>query len=520
MTGVVCSLLFSLLSPWPSQAAERLEVSIDGVLLPIAVEDLRAWVGSGDRDRTELSTWLQLLDADSREGLIRLLQAPVLTRSSFGQQLLRSWAAGPLLDAIGALVQLTDGDSISSDDVLATLDALLKQRSSVSTIDLLEALPGEQLRLDLDALLGAAARWRSQLERHQALMSDLGQRQAQPLPPSRSESGEGSFMQTVLLPVSHRRYPLRLRLWRPSQGQADPLWVVLMPGLGGSPDHLEWLAQRLADGGRSVALLDHPGSDAAAVQALLEGREPFDGGAALQQRLLDLDAVLRAQSEQRIPLPGEEVVLIGHSLGALTALVATGLRPDPQVAQRCRLLLADLPLTNLSRLLQSELVERDVLTSSNVVVDAAGVVGLNSLGGVIWTSPEPNQPVGPLLLLGGTLDLITPPLEEQIALLPALSRHPASQVVVIEGASHFSPIRVEDTRSQKPEDDLFQLGEELVGVQPRRVQEVMAHEIKAFLDALGASKAPPRPEGAFSRDGVRWHRIGPKAADRLVRRYQ
>ena len=205
MTGVVCSLLFSLLSPWPSQAAERLEVSIDGVLLPIAVEDLRAWVGSGDRDRTELSTWLQLLDADSREGLIRLLQAPVLTRSSFGQQLLRSWAAGPLLDAIGALVQLTDGDSISSDDVLATLDALLKQRSSVSTIDLLEALPGEQLRLDLDALLGAAARWRSQLERHQALMADLGQREAQPLPPSRSDAGDSSFMPMVLLPVSHRR---------------------------------------------------------------------------------------------------------------------------------------------------------------------------------------------------------------------------------------------------------------------------------------------------------------------------
>ena len=519
MTGVVCSLLFSLLSPWPSQAADRLELSIDDVVLPIAVQDLRAWVSSGDRKRTELSTWLQLLDAESREGVIRLLRAPVLTRRSFGQQLLRSWAAGPLLDAIGDLVRLTDGDPISSDAVLATLDELLKERSSVSTIDLLEALPGEQLRLDLDALLGAAARWRSQLERHQALMADLGQRQAHPLPASRSVPEDRAFAQTVRWPVPHRPHPLRLQLWRPAGPKDARLWVVLMPGLGGSPDHLEWLAQRVADSGRSVALLDHPGSDAAAVQALLEGRQPFDGAAALQQRLLDLDAVLRAQSQQRIPLPGDEVVLIGHSLGALTAFVATGLPSDPQVAQRCTQLLADLPLTNLSRLLQCELVERKVLESSDLLVDVAGVVGLNSLGGVIWPSAG-TTPLGqPLLLLGGTLDLITPPLDEQIALLPALSRHPASQVVVIEGASHFSPIRVTGTSSLKPEDDLFQLGEELVGVHPRRVQEVMAEEITSFLDALGPSHSL-RPEGAFSRDGVRWHRIGPTAADRLDRRYQ
>ena len=97
--GLLSSLLLFTQGLWPVQAADRLEVEIDGVVLPITVEELGHWVRSGGRSRSELNTWLMLLDADSRAGLIRLLKAPVLTRRSFGQQMLRSWAARPLLDA-------------------------------------------------------------------------------------------------------------------------------------------------------------------------------------------------------------------------------------------------------------------------------------------------------------------------------------------------------------------------------------------------------------------------------------
>ena len=62
---------------------------------------------------------------------------------------------------------------VSSEEVLATLEALLLRQKSVSTLDLLEALPSERLRLDLDALVLAASRWRRQMERHQRLTSNL-----------------------------------------------------------------------------------------------------------------------------------------------------------------------------------------------------------------------------------------------------------------------------------------------------------------------------------------------------------
>ena len=182
---------------------------------------------------------MQLLDEESRLGLMQLLQAPVLTRRSFGEQVLRSWSAGRLLDAIGDVVRLMDGDRISSDVVLTTLEQLLKKRSQVSTLDLLEALPGQELRLDLDALVLAASRWRLQLKRHQALMTGLSQPEAMArfMPPSPSASSVQGM--AVQLPVAHRSTSLELRIWTPSNPRADRLWVALMPGLGGSPDHLK-----------------------------------------------------------------------------------------------------------------------------------------------------------------------------------------------------------------------------------------------------------------------------------------
>ena len=179
----------------------------------------------------------------------------------------------------------------------------------------------------------------------------------------------------------------------------------------------------------------------------------------------------------------------------------------------------DLPLTNLSRLLQCELMERRAFQSAAMVAPPAAVVGLNSLGSLIWPPDRLVSNPPPLLLIGGTLDLITPPLDEQIGLLAALGQHTASRAVVIEGASHFSPIRVDPSRLRRREDDLFQLGEELVGVNPRRVQRVIANEIVVFLARL-SDQPPASVAEHWSDGGVRWHRFPRASAQNLVRLLQ
>ena len=407
--GLLGSLLLSTCGSWPVRSTERVEVKIDGVVLPVSVDELGAFVRSSEGDpsqfsRSELSTWMTLLAPESKEGLIRLLNAPVLTRRSLGRQLLSSWGAGPLLDALGELIRVEDGGRINRSLVLSTLEQLLERQETVSTLDVLEALPTQQLRLDLDALVGAANRWRLELQRHQALMQALAQQEArlQPLNWSGRVTSSDEPRQLTLA-VGHRSRPLRVESWVPELPREDRNWVLMMPGLGGDPNHFHWLARALVQAGWPVALLEHPGSDAAAVQALLEGRQSFDGAEALRQRKADLVAVLDAQQQGDLNIPGDEVVLMGHSLGALTALLASGAAVVPGMEQRCEWALAGLPLTNLSELLQCELAAGRVLEGNAMLPLPRAVVGFNSFGGLIWPHHSSQALPLPLLLVGGTL---------------------------------------------------------------------------------------------------------------------
>ena len=521
--GLMGSLLLSTCGSWPVGSTERVEVKIDGLVLPVSVEELGDFVRSPTGDpsqlsRSELSTWMRLLAPESREGLIHLLKAPVLSRRSLGRQLLSSWGAGPLLDALGGLIRVEDGKRINRLLVLSTLEQLLEGQETVSTLDVLEALPTQQLLLDLDALVVAANSWRFELQRHQNLMRALSQEEArlQSLKGS-GRSPSSDVPRQSRLAVDHRSRPLRVERWIPQLPREDSTWVLMMPGLGGDPNHFHWLARSLMQAGWPVAVLEHPGSDAAAVQGLLEGRQSFDGVAALQQRLADLAAVLDAQRRGELNIPGDEVVLMGHSLGALTALLASGAELVPGIEQRCEGALAGLPLTNLSELLQCELAAGRVLEGNAMAPPARAVVGLNSFGGLIWPHGSSQALPLPLLMVGGTLDLITPPLDEQLALLAGLAEHPASRVVVVEGASHFSPIRVDGQGKASEGDDLFRLGEELVGVNPLSVQRVIAHEVIRFLDSL--SSEPPRNEAVHLMEAsskTRWHRLGRRRALQLM----
>ena len=79
--GLLSSLLFFNAGLWPSRAADRLEVEIDDVVLPVKVSDLGAWVRSEGKSRSELKTWLLLLDED------------ILRSSSKGYKLINSKTA-------------------------------------------------------------------------------------------------------------------------------------------------------------------------------------------------------------------------------------------------------------------------------------------------------------------------------------------------------------------------------------------------------------------------------------------
>ena len=489
--GLTTSVLFALpavaLLQRPALAAIELGVELDGLRLPVDLAELEAWSRNPRRDGGDLAVWLNLLEPQSRRGLIRLLQAPLLRDRSFGLQLLSSWSGEQMLQEVGELLTSPDGRS-TAPELLGTLRRLLLHQESVSAIELLRALPEPRLVLRIDALLDLAEQWRLQLTLQRAALIGL-QQLALPLRRYRATAlapEAGARPRRLLLPVPHRSAPLPLELWPSPDPDRGP-WVLLMPGLGGDPDQLGWLAAALAERGWPVVVLDHPGSDGKAMKASLAGDRPPPGAESLPDRLADLRAVLAAQRSGALgPLgPGqagcEGVVLMGHSLGGLTALIAAGMGPERGLERRCRRALDRLPLTNISRLLQCQLAALPPLdqpAAGRGGTPLLAVVAFNSFGGLLWPRDGLEPLKVPVLLVGGSLDLITPPISEQLPPFSQVS-HPRSRLVLVQGGSHFSPLRL----SQQGE-ALFRLGDELVGIDPERVQNLLLNLTSEFLQGL------------------------------------
>jgi len=525
--GCIGSLLLSLLvglteggSPGgrAAAAAELLEIRLDGLAIPIPLDQLDAFsLGeppppspAGD----ELTVWLGLLQPRSRQDLRILLRTPLLQDRSFGRQLLDSWAGGQMLEEVGGLLTTADGGSTTT-LLQATLRQLLQQGRRVTAIELLRSLPPARLTLQLDGLLALAERWRQQLRQQQLALQGLQRLELRP----RRSRPLAEAVADVLRPrqldlaVAHRRESLPLEIWtarpdRSSAGAGRP-WLLLMPGLGGTAEQLGWLAGTLADRGWSAVVLQHPGSDGAALRAALEGQRPPPGAEALATRLDDVAAVLVAQRQGRLGIGGDGVVLVGHSLGGLTALLAAGLEPVAGLEGRCRQALERLPINNPSRLLQCQLASTGLPRTPHRPTDLRGVVVLNGFGSLLWPGRGLESLPLPVLMAGGSLDLVTPPLEEQLGLF-LQAGDPRSRLVMVDGGSHFSPVRVAEE-----EEVLFRLGSELVGVEPASVQRLLLRLTSEFLQTL--EQPLLFPSQRLSQEGVTAYVLDPAAARRWRR---
>ncbi len=501
----------------PVKAAERLEVQFDEMSIPIPIDELINWMNGGNTYRSELKPWLNLLDPESRAGLTKLLHAPLFKDRSMARQLLRSWVGRQLLDELSDFVRL---DNLSRGEiVLKTLEFLLERQPQVTSIDLLKALPAKTVHFDLDALLAAANKWKKEIDRQQELASSLQNFRT---------SSIGSFKKNYfkkfhfdqkpeiqLLKVPHRKELLNLEIWKPKKNSPfRKSWIVFMPGLGGSQDHFRWIAHRLANKGWPIVVLDHPGSDAKALQGLIQGEKSVPGVEVFLDRLSDLNSVLDAKAKGELNLSGSKIVLMGHSLGALTALLASGAYPVKGLPARCEEALEDLSLTNLSQLLQCQLVNTSI-PKQREISELEAIVAINSFGSLLWPRNGNTSIDVPVLFTGGTMDIITPPVSEQLEVSRALSDNSLSRVLLVEGASHFSPIRVQGQMLQKKGDDLFQLGDSLVGVQPLLVQDLLGGEIIRYIDQLESNQVPALSEHKKKGD-LRFHLLDRFAVDRLI----
>ena len=177
---------------------------------------------------------------------------------------------------------------------------------------------------------------------------------------------------------------------------------------------------------------------------------------------------------------------MGHSLGALIALLYEGNKPTDQLEERCDSALKDFAVTNLSKLLQCQLSEIP-FPSKNNTNRASAIIGFSSFGSLVWPEENSSGIEIPTLLIGGTYDLITPLINEQFKVFSALN-NPLNRFLIIEGASHFSPIRINNI--YKENNDVFKISESFIGTNPILVQDLSFKIIFEFIKNIKNEQPP------------------------------
>jgi len=281
--------------------------------------------------------------------------------------------------------------------------------------------------------------------------------------------------------------PFQIEIWKSNKTNEDKELIIFMPGLGGEINNFKWIGNELAKRGWPILFIDHRGSNLDSFIEVLEGKETIPGSVDFfLYRIKDLDAVLKAHENGEFGLPNDSYILMGHSLGALIALLYEGNKPTDQLEHKCDSALKDFAVTNLSKLLQCQLSEIPFPNKNNSN-KASAIIGFNSFGSLVWPKENSTGIETPTLLIGGTYDLITPLMNEQFKVFSALN-NPSNRFLIIEGASHFSPIRI--NKSYEENNDVFKINETFIGTEPILVQDLSTKFIVKFLKNIKDKKIP------------------------------
>ena len=389
----------------------------------------------GNSDLAELD---RAIGGELGRKLLQLLNKPLPV--SF-RQLAESSVGSPLLAQTLLLVSsfgTVEGQStyLSGETLKQAIDqaAAASPNGQPTLLQLMQAIPGERVRLNLSQAQVVLARMLRQRRRAERLMAAAT--------PARIASAAAAPAAVQLtrptLAVPHRPEPLELVVIQP-QGQANGRLVVISHGLWDSPANFEGWGQQLAAEGYTVVLPSHPGSDQDQQHAVLTGKAPPPSPSELGLRARDVSAINDAVARGALPgvsgVDSQRVVVIGHSWGATTALQLAGIKPDTSALKaRCD----DLqdPDRNLSWTLQCSWISG----VNQAAIDDPRVIAVAAVSppvSLLFPKGASQELTGRVLLVSGTNDWVVPPDPEAVAPFAASSPK-GNQLVLVKGGDHFN----------------------------------------------------------------------------------
>ena len=478
-----CSLFFNN----GSKSAEKINIKFEEMKIPLTIEQLSKLEKYSD-EPTELIDWLQKNGFIKVFELSKFLKFPVFKEEGLNREVLRSWIGRKVLTELSKTITVpNDNNGI---EIYNTIENLLDEKKEVSILDIIEVLPSEEISLDIDNLILIISSWKNELSMQQDLiykLNNLERTNQKAIKNNVKKLTQDIKKKNKKIYFSHRVKPLEIEIWKSNKTNDDKELIIFMPGLGGEINNFKWIGNELAKRGWPILFIDHRGSNLESFIEVLEGKETIPGSVDFfLYRIKDLDAVLNAHGNGEFGLTNNSYILMGHSLGALIALLYEGNIPTDQLEERCDFALKDFAVTNLSKFLQCQLSEIP-FSEKNNTNKASAIIGFNPFGSLLWPKENSSGINMPTLLIGGTYDLITPLMNEQFNVFSALN-NPSNRFLIIEGASHFSPIRINN--SSKENYDVFKISDSFIGSDPILVQDLSSKFIVEFLKNIKDKEIP------------------------------
>ncbi|PSN14864.1 hypothetical protein C7293_09770 [filamentous cyanobacterium CCT1] len=447
----------SLLQPFvladAGLSAERVYVSYGPIERAIDVEDLRTYARTGQLT-DDLNGYRRFLTPEQleqfRTGLTVSADLDVVTVSQF----LYTSQGETILQLLGEVIQTSGRQNgalaIRAALILAAADA----NGQFNLLNVLDQFPTEGVRVDLQQLSRVADIVFSEINQTQQVTAQIREQAAAAVDPDRTLLPVPAVPET---PGPYRWERRSLDLHLPTnlylpEGLNAPV-VVISHGLGGNRSTFAYLAEHLASHGFAVAVVEHPGSSAAQIEALLGGRaseavtpaEMISRPIDIQEVLDDLALAAREPALGR-RLDLERIGVLGQSLGAYTTLALAGATVSPDVLeQRCPPQLSS--QVNLSLLVQCPVrtLPQPLPPLGDRRVQAA--IAINPLDSAIF-GPEGIANIDvPLMIVSGSADTVTPALAEQIRPFTWLET-PESYLLLLENGTHFSTIYDPETTAE------------------------------------------------------------------------
>ncbi|PSB46532.1 alpha/beta hydrolase [Chamaesiphon polymorphus] len=282
----------------------------------------------------------------------------------------------------------------------------------------------------------------------------------------------------------NRRVPGDIYLPQTTATNPVPV-IVISHGVAGDRTTYGYLAKHLASYGFAVAAIEHVGGDANRFRQYFSGLAPAPKATELLERPRDVSFVLdeiqrRGQSEPTLrQVNVDRAGLVGHSLGGYTVLALAGAEIDfDRVKRDCN----PNRSLNLSVLLQCRANELKPQRYALGDPRVKAIFAINPLNSTIFGKRGMSQIQLPVFMMGGSDDLVTPAVPEQIYPFTWLQT-PDKYLAILERGTHFS------TQSIPNGEGIFPVSDDLIGPDPARARVYTRALSSAFFQRYLANRS-------------------------------